>query len=1097
MKEFAMFTISPPSISVRRALFAIAVFLFSNYCAPRNVLSQSTTATLSGTVEDERGAVIPGATVIVINTGTRLERRAATNDQGTFVLTLLPPSTYVVRVDGKGFAPVEVQSVVLNVGDQKSLQIQLRAGNITEMVKIAADAPLISESPAVSTVIDRTFVENLPLNGRGFNSLLELTPGVTLAKTTTGNQGQFNVNGQRSSSNYFSVDGVSANTFVNGGIGLGQTGAGTLPAISVLGGLNALVSADALQEFRVQTSSFAPEYGRTPGAQISIATRSGTNDFHGSVFDYVRNDKFNANNWFANQSRLARPIERHNDFGGVVGGPIFLPRFGEGGRKLGYDGRNRTFFFFSYEGVRLLQPQTRVSDQVPSLAARQAAAPALKPYLNAFPLPNGNVLANGSAEFSATFSNPANLDSTSIRIDHSFKRTSVFFRFADAPSSALQRGFNGALNRITNSAFATRSFTAGVTSIISGTLSNDFRVNWTSASGAATIYLDDFGGANVPSDSLLFPAYSTAANTFFSFSYTGTNSSYAAGKNVDNRQKQVNLLDTVSWVRGNHSFKFGGDVRVLHPVSDPRTYDVTATFSGGVGNPSNSTWPAGTVLSGITSTGAVTTRTANFEMRYLNVSSFFQDTWKASSRLTITYGARYDVVPPPKGVNGSVVLASTNVDDIATLGFAPAGTPLWKTAYGNVAPRVGFAYSLRDRAGSPLMLRLGAGVFYDLVGSIVGNQSAGSAPFINTRNLNGVPFPYNAQALVAPTLPALAPFTAAAFMADPNLRTPRTYQWNVALEQGLGASRIVSATYVGAQGRNLVRNELLTNPNPNFVFISLVRSDAASEYHALQLQFRGKFRSYLQALSSYTWSHSIDTVSADSVNTFPASRIDPNFDRASSSFDVRHSFTSAVTFTMPKMRSGLLDVVLRNWSVDAIFRARTAFPVDVTVSRNLGFGNYAFRPDIIAGQAIYIDDPNAGGGRRIDNTRPPGVPNQVGPFLIPTTPRQGNLGRNTLRGFGMYQADIDIRRDFFLAEWLKLQLKAEFFNITNHPNFADPVGNLGSASATGVPTLLATFGRSTSMLAQSLGGGGVTGGLAPLYQVGGPRSMQFAVKFIF
>jgi len=1057
--------------------------------------AQSATATLSGTVVDQNNAVVPGAAITVTNTATGLKRETATNDEGHFTIPLLPPSSYVVRAEHSGFSPIQIPSVVLNVGDQKALQIQLKAGDINATVQVVNEAPLINESPAVGTVIDRKFVENLPLNGRGFNALLELTPGVTLTKTNANSQGQFSVNGQRASSNYFAVDGVSANTGVVAGLGLGQSSAGTLPATSVLGGLNALVSEDALQEFRVQTSSFAPEYGRTPGAQISVATRSGTNDFHGDVFDYLRNDKLNANNWFANSQRLSRPIERNNDFGGVVGGPIFLPSFGEGGKQPGYNGRNRTFFFFSYEGVRLLQPASAIAYQVPSLAARQAAPASLQPYLNAFPLPNGDVLANGSALVSATYSNPANLDSTSIRIDHSFKRTSLFFRYADAPSSTQIRGGAATLSNVSYNAFATRSFTGAAISMLSATLTNDFRVNWTTNNGTSTTSLDSFGGAQVPDNSLIFPSYTSAADAVFGLFYLGFNSTWQVGKTAVNRQRQLNVVDALSLTRGNHSLKFGGDVRLLTPVSGPAAYTITAIFIGGVGDPASPTRPAGTLLSGIPTSGSLNARAANFGLRYLNLSFFFQDTWRVSSRFTLTYGARYDIAPPPTGRNGSVLLAAANFDNPANLAFAPAGTPLWQTAFSNVAPRVGLAYSVRGSGGSTLVLRLGAGIFYDLVGGFASNQAA-NAPNTSTRSLAGVPFPFSAQALTLPTLPASPPFLIGN-LADPNLRTPRVYQWNVALEQGLGASRSVSATYVGAQGRNLIRDEVLFNPNPNFSNATLMRSDASSSYHGLQIQFRGQLRSNIQLLASYSWAHSIDNVSADTLTTVPASKLDPNINRGSSDFDVRHSFTSALTVMVPKVQSSPLSFLIRDWSWDAIIRARSAFPVDLTVSRNLGFGSYTFRPDIITGHPIYINDATAGGGRRIDNTRPTGVINQVGPFLIPTTLRQGNLGRNVIRGFGMYQADVDIRRDFHLTEKLRLQFKAEFFNITNHPNFGDPSGFIGSASTTGAPTVTASFGRSASMLNANLGAGGANGGLSPLFQVGGPRSIQLSMKLIF
>src|SRR5208282_1663526 len=235
------------------------------------------------------------------------------------------------------------------------------------------------------TVVDRTFADNLPLNGRSFQTLIMLTPGVVVTQTAYDDQGQFSVNGQRADANYFTVDGVSANFGVTGFLPLVQAAGGALPALSVAGGTNSLVSVDAMQEFRVQTSSFAPEFGRTPGGQISIATRSGTNDFHGTLFEYFRNDVLDSNDWFngyTNNPPLPKAEERQNDFGGVLGGPII---------------KNRTFFFFSYEGLRLRLPQTAISS-VPDVGSRQTPNdPAMQQFLNAYPLPNGpEVLQNGN-----------------------------------------------------------------------------------------------------------------------------------------------------------------------------------------------------------------------------------------------------------------------------------------------------------------------------------------------------------------------------------------------------------------------------------------------------------------------------------------------------------------------------------------------------------------------------------------------------------------------------------------------------------------------------------------------------------------------------
>src|SRR5215510_6601580 len=291
-------------------LFALRALLLVALCSLQfaATYAQSANATLSGTVADANGAVVPGTTVTATNVATTLKRQTVTNGEGFFTLPLLPPGTYTLRAEHEGFAQVLVENVVLNVGDQKTLQIKLKTGDVKEVVNVTAETPLINESPAVATIVDRQFVENMPLNGRSFQTLFRLTPGTVLTKTAEAKeQGQFSVNGQRGDTNYFTIDGVSANISVSTGGGIGQANSGSLPGLSASGGTNSLVSVDALQEFKIQTSTYAPEFGRTPGGQISIVTRSGTNQFHGTLFDYFRNDVLDANDWFGDNFGQKKP----------------------------------------------------------------------------------------------------------------------------------------------------------------------------------------------------------------------------------------------------------------------------------------------------------------------------------------------------------------------------------------------------------------------------------------------------------------------------------------------------------------------------------------------------------------------------------------------------------------------------------------------------------------------------------------------------------------------------------------------------------------------------------------------------------------------
>ena len=410
------------------AALALALLVESAHVLP----AQSTSASLTGRVIDRSKAVITGAKIAGINTGTGVEYDTASNASGDYDLPDLPPGTYRLEIEKTGFKKLIKPDVVLHVQDAFEIDFKMTVGSVTESITVEGGAPLVNtESATVSTVVDRTFADNLPLNGRSFQTLIMLAPGVVVTTTAFDDQGQFSVNGQRGDANYFTVDGVSADFGVTGYFPLVQAGGGALPAFSAQGGTNSLVSADAMEEFRIQTSSFAPEFGRTPGGQVSIITRSGTNAFHGTAFDYFRNDVLDANDWFngyTNNPPLPKAQERQNDFGGVLGGPIV---------------RDKAFFFFSYEGLRLRQPSTQET-AVPDPVSRQNAPASIQPFLNAFPIANGPELGNGLARFNASYSDPSSLDATSIRADQVINdKTTLFGRYDYSPSNVDERAPSG------------------------------------------------------------------------------------------------------------------------------------------------------------------------------------------------------------------------------------------------------------------------------------------------------------------------------------------------------------------------------------------------------------------------------------------------------------------------------------------------------------------------------------------------------------------------------------------------------------------------------------------------------------------------------
>jgi hypothetical protein len=1046
-----------------------------------SVVAQMETATLSGTVMDQSGAAIPDSQVEVTNSDTNITVTTTTNKAGLYVVPALKPGRYRVQIVKQGFKQIVLTDLVLNVQDVVSRNFNLQVGAVSESISVAADAEKINASDAtVSTVIDRNFAENLPMNGRSFQTLIELTPGVVLTTSNPNDAGQFSVNGQRADSNYWTVDGVSANISAQSSFGGGNGFTGGLPALSVQGGTNSLVSVDALQEFRIQTSTYAPEFGRTPGGQISISTRSGTNQFHGSLFEFLRNDVLDANDWFADHENLLKPKERENDFGGTFSGPIL---------------KNRTFFFFSYEGQRLRLPEVAESI-VPDLAARLAAQPSIQPYLSAYPLPNGvDNMAAETAGFNASFSNSSTLNSYSIRIDHKLRdKLTVFGRYNRAPSRLIQRGFSDeSLSDVTPTDVNLQTATVGSMWLITPFIANDLRVNYSWIEGASRSISDGFGGA-IPLTLPALPSPNTFENSEFGFQFAGLQSSHSSlviGKIQRNVQRQVNVVDSLSIQKGPHSLKFGVDFRRLSPSFDPQLYGQFAIFadvpSAAAGNLEFAQVRAG----------------RGTRLVLHNLSLFGQDTWRMGTRVIVTYGLRWDVDFAPSAADGPNLLAVTGFDlkDLSNLALAPAGTPPFHTPYGGFAPRVGLAYRLTDSQSWQNVLRGGVGLFYDLATQQVGNNiGAGTYPFGATNFIIGGSFPLPpGTAMPPPILPSeLQSDVLSAF--DPHLKLPYTLQWNGAFEQSWGKQQSVSLSYIGAAGRRLIQTAFVVAPNPSFGLASLVSNAARSDYDALQVQFRRALTGGLQALSSYTWSHSIDTASAGSAFGLAANTLipgnNPNANKGSSDYDVRHAFSLGLTYDVPSTnRFKYVAQLFQGWSIHNLLQARSALPVTVYDGAFFELRNAAalIFPDVVPGQPLYLRGseciavfgmscPGGKGFNPLAFTAPPSDSNGI-PL------RQGNLGRNALGGFGAVQWDVGVQRAFAIHESLKLEFRAEMFNVLNHPNFGPPVADINNPSE---------FGRSVQMLGRSLNfenSGG--GGLSPLYQIGGPRSIQLALKLEF
>jgi hypothetical protein len=1022
--------------------------------------AQTTSASLTGRVTDPSKALIVEAKVTAVRANVNIRFETTTNGSGEYYLTNLAPGSYRIEIEKPGFKKLVNADIVLHVQDVVRLDFEMTVGDVSEVVTVESSTPLVNtESATVSTVIDRRFVDNLPLNGRTVQTLIMLTPGVVPTTASLIDQGQFSVNGQRTDANYFSVDGVSANFGVTGFLALNQSAGGALPALSASGGTNSLVSVDAMQEFRVQTSSFAPEFGRTPGGQISIVTRSGTNSFHGTLFEYFRNGALDANNWFANSNHLPKPVEHQNDFGGVFGGPIF---------------KDRSFFFFSYEGLRLRQPFTRQS-VVPDIASRQQASAAMRPFLNAYPVPNGPAAGPGVAQFNASFSDPSSLDAYSIRLDHVVNpKLNLFARYNYSPSSLIQRAApftTPTLSTLDLISSKVHTFTTGMTMLWRPSISNEVRLNYSNHRVATKFAVDNLGGAEPLPDSMLFPPGFSSNDSGFLFFIAGVGE-YGQGKAGTDEQRQVNIIDNLSITRRQHQLKFGVDFRWLAPFSSPFSYRPFVAFSGVTDSP-------GGALSGI----SLFAQPATFQSDALlsqNLSIYGQDTWKINPRLTLTYGLRWDINPPLNGKNlDNDPFTIAGLDNPATMTLAPRGTRLYETTYGNLAPRLGLAYQFRGVRNWDAVLRAGFGVFYDLGQGSLGAVSS-SFPYEVDRFIPSARFPLSATD-AAPPARTVTPPVNTMFVADPHLKLPRTHQWNVALEQSIRKDQSVSFTYLGAIGRDLLRVTNLFNPNPNFLFVGVTDNTATSDYNALQVTFVRRLSRGLQGQASYTWSHSIDVASTDAaiITNVPSAIANPNIDRGNSDFDIRHSFTAGLSYDLPsRVGGGFVRMVLGGWSLDNFILARSAPPVNIVGAASFVAGvALTPRPNLIPGVPLELFGSQYPGGKIFNRAA-----------FMPAPPgQQGNFGRNVMRGFGAWQADVGLQRQFRLTEKIRLRFRSEFFNIFNHPNFGNPVNLLTSP----------LFGRSTQTLANSLGSGGANGGLNPLYQIGGPRSIQLAIKLQF
>jgi hypothetical protein len=1048
-------------------------------------LALAQNARIHGLVEDPSKAVVVNATVTLANVQTGKTSTLKSNSTGAFVFASVSPGYYSLSGEAPGFDKSIVKDMKVEVDGDVTQDITLKVKRGLQTITVtSADSQLTESGGAVSTVIDHTFIEEMPLNGNSLSTLFELTPGV-VTNASGGNQAQgggLSINGQRGTSNYLTVDGASENVYIPPAVGPGSanvTGQGV--PVSASGGTNGLLPTDAVEEYRIQTSTYSAEYGRTPGGQIGIRTRGGTNEFHGSVFENFRNQAMDATDYFIKFLNETQKPLRMNDFGGTLGGPAL---------------KNKLFFFIAHESLLMDQPQTGRKVDVPSSCAIQNAATVFQPFLAAYPIGNAGpdtttALCNpGQPEssanqpisdiFNASFSNRIKDHSTSIRLDANLPwRSRAFIRVNDAPSSEYVANWNPDVT-----AFRTWTTSAGITSEITPRIVNDATINYSLNKSQIGQYLASYGGNSPSTFTNAAGSVENLATDEFAF-YTSVWSIGVAdvGVNQYTSIKQWNGIDRASWTLGRHSIKAGVDYLWRNPVIKQFSLFIEpyiGSFSS--------------IQSGTIDTLLYDQYYSNPDIKVTNLSFFANDTWRISKALTLNYGLRWDINPSPSASGPGLFAIRGDITNPSSITEAPAGSPLFQTKFTNFAPRFGFAYALRDDPRFGTVVRGGAGIFYDTGTAATAAQAAQEGyPYKSNGSLTSVPYSsvnWGGLSSSAPSLPQ-----GFLYITDPNLLAPRTYQWSLTVEQKLGSNSTLSTSYVGNSGQKLASTVQYSSSAPGYILpdpfenpllaeygvFNILTNGASSNYQSLQMQLRSRIASRLDAIASWTWSH--NTTAGDSDFNGPQS-IAQFSGHANSDNDIRHIFSTAIHYSPQGFQNErFLKSLTGGWALDTIALLQTASPLSVgalpSYPDSADYLEYNELADVNPNVPTVIHDSTAPGGRRLNPAA----------FSVPTCGAcNGNSAQNGYRLFGLAQWDLAASRSWRLWEKAAFNFRVDAFNILNMANFADV--NTYYSSYT-----LNTFGEAQNTYAGQYGG--VQGALNTVFQNGGARSIQLSANIRF
>jgi len=993
---------------------AFAILSFLVFVTPTAHAQAQTSGEITGQVLDPSKAAISNAAVTATNSANGAVRKAQTDSQGHYALTNLPVGTYTITVAHEGFEQLKQTGVMLNVATTVTLNLTLTIGAVNQEVVVTSETPIIDKADAsTGRVFDNQEVGELPINGRDYARFSLLTPGAIFRSNFIAD---LTFDGLHSVHNQFSIDGIDASRVADPFMANGfERGARLLTG-----------SLDTVEQFNVQTSVYSAEYGRAAGSYINIATKSGTNDFHGTAYDYFRNNILDARNFFATIGPA--PEFRFNDFGGNIGGPIR---------------REKTFFFLNYEGSRQLIGITG-SGTVPSALERsavEATSPQLTPILNMFPAGTSAGPDQFTDNYTTTQVSDVREDTASIRFDQVFStHDSAFVRvnvndsdvdgplFGVVPSSLGVDDHQTVPVRTTNVAIHEEH-------VFASGLVNDFLAGmqrWDSQIDTAE-----------PLPLTTIVGYSVIPGT--------------QGNSLENNTS-FQYGDTMSKVKGRHALTWGGAIYRIW-VNTNSTAKPTMQFN----SPQEF---ANDQLSTVTIVNA----TPGNGVRATQIGLFLDDKFQVLPTLSLDVGLRYDIETVPHDSR-----YATRPYDTRTGTLGPPGDPYFAINNKDFGPRVGIAWSPTPR----FVIRSGYGIYFQdypvgLGLFVPGNTVPGNVTLLQQQipNLSYPCDPFLSQA-AAPPPPNVAGFP---------WHKPDTYanQWNLSIADQLSRNMSFQVAYVGNHGVNLLREEgsnyfdptLGARPGPNFGNITLQTNSGFSFYNALQFSFiRRANKAGLSFQANYTFGHAIDDVEDPSVSASdPQNLNNIKAERGNGSGDLRHNFTFNLLYDVPLgeghhvLNSDLGSKLASGWRVSTLGILRTGVTDTVHIGTNT-FGNGDFtnqRPDCVAGVDPYA--------------HPQTITDWLNPaaFSMPAAGTFGNCGRNTIYGPNFRNVDFSVLKETKLGESRNLEFRAEFFNIFNHPAFAQPDTTFGTAS----------FGEIFNTLGRTLG-------------AGTSRQIQFALKFSF